>query len=205
MATASNTYRASCTQCSSSFAQGGPGRRRDRCYQCSPVRRDQKLGRRKNAKPCLGCGCTLSSARAKRCAPCNKEFYQAYQRDRWASSPKWQRPEQHCDGCSASFTPHVPTQRYCSKLCRAKADSRRASDVRPLYRYARWLRLRREQLQSELLCRFCLIVGRETAATVCDHVVPHRGDVDAFWSGPFQSLCVGCHNRDKQRLERRST
>jgi hypothetical protein len=36
---------------------------------------------------------------------------------------------------------------------------------------------------------------------VCDHVEPHRGDLDKFWSGPFQSLCAECHNVDKQRIE----
>jgi hypothetical protein len=38
-------------------------------------------------------------------------------------------------------------------------------------------------------------------ATVCDHVTPHRGDVAKFWSGPFQSLCQPCHDREKQRAE----
>jgi 5-methylcytosine-specific restriction enzyme A len=26
-------------------------------------------------------------------------------------------------------------------------------------------------------------------ATICDHVEPHRGDVNKFWLGPFMSLC----------------
>jgi 5-methylcytosine-specific restriction enzyme A len=25
-------------------------------------------------------------------------------------------------------------------------------------------------------------------ATICDHVEPHRGDVNTFWLGPFMSL-----------------
>jgi hypothetical protein len=37
---------------------------------------------------------------------------------------------------------------------------------------------------------------------VCDHVEPHRGDLDKFWSGPFQSLCAEHHNSDKQRIEK---
>jgi hypothetical protein len=42
---------------------------------------------------------------------------------------------------------------------------------------------------------------RITAATVCDHVHPHRGDEVLFFSGPFQSLCETCHNSAKQREE----
>ncbi len=48
----------------------------------------------------------------------------------------------------------------------------------------------------------CEAEGRLNLATVCDHVTPHRGNPDRFWNGPFQSLCVTHHNRDKQREER---
>jgi hypothetical protein len=43
--------------------------------------------------------------------------------------------------------------------------------------------------------------ARFTAATVCDHIEPHRGGPEKFWKGPFQSLCDYHHNRDKQRSE----
>jgi 5-methylcytosine-specific restriction enzyme A len=49
----------------------------------------------------------------------------------------------------------------------------------------------------------CKGQGRIVTATVCDHVTPHKGDPDLFWSGPFQSLCTECHNRTKQRIELR--
>ena len=61
--------------------------------------------------------------------------------------------------------------------------------------------LRRLQLQAEPLCRMCRDLGKLTPATTCDHVNPHRGDVEAFWSGPFQSLCTPCHSSTKQRSE----
>lgn len=41
-----------------------------------------------------------------------------------------------------------------------------------------------------------------TEAKVCDHIEPHKGDPDKFWSGPFQSLCKAHHDSDKQRLEK---
>ncbi|WP_238257878.1 HNH endonuclease [Methylobacterium gnaphalii] len=47
----------------------------------------------------------------------------------------------------------------------------------------------------------CLADGITCAATTADHVVPHRGDVEAFWSNELQSLCNACHNSVKQREE----
>lgn len=82
------------------------------------------------------------------------------------------------------------------------ADRRAALATRKLYGTTRWLRLREQQLHAEPLCRICEAADRLTAATVCDHVTPHRGDVDAFWAGPFQSLCEPCHASVKHREER---
>ncbi|WP_245504083.1 HNH endonuclease [Lichenihabitans psoromatis] len=73
---------------------------------------------------------------------------------------------------------------------------------RTWYKTARWRTLRQWQLNTEPLCRICTAEDRLTPATVCDHVMPHRGDEALFWSGPFQSLCERCHSRDKQREER---
>jgi 5-methylcytosine-specific restriction endonuclease McrA len=42
------------------------------------------------------------------------------------------------------------------------------------------------------------------AATVVDHIIPHKGDRKLFWSrANWQPLCVSCHSSRKQRLERR--
>lgn len=49
----------------------------------------------------------------------------------------------------------------------------------------------------------CQEQGTVTPATVADHVVPHRGDQEAFWSGALQSLCAEHHDSIKQRDERR--
>lgn len=69
------------------------------------------------------------------------------------------------------------------------------------YKTARWRTIARHQRLTEPTCRMCRAQGRVTPATVCDHVEPHRGDPDAFWSGPFQSLCDACHAGPKQRQE----
>ena len=71
-----------------------------------------------------------------------------------------------------------------------------------LYTHARWRKLRLHQLAEHPLCVLCQQSGRVTAATVCDHVTPHRGDWARFWAGPFQSLCKGCHDGLKQSMER---
>lgn len=69
------------------------------------------------------------------------------------------------------------------------------------YSLARWKRRRLDQLSGEPTCRFCRLQGFITAATVADHVEPHRFDEEAFWNGDLQSLCKPCHDTHKQRLE----
>lgn len=54
--------------------------------------------------------------------------------------------------------------------------------------------MRAGQLRKQPLCEVCQSKGRVTEATVCDHVSPHKGNVDAFWAGPFQSLCKHHHD-----------
>ena len=38
-------------------------------------------------------------------------------------------------------------------------------------------------------------------ATICDHVEPHRGDINKFWLGKLQSLCKPCHDGAKREIE----
>lgn len=71
-----------------------------------------------------------------------------------------------------------------------------------LYNTRRWYRRRWQQLQDEPLCRFCSALGKVTAATVADHVVPHKGDEALFFEGELQSLCKLCHDSAKQKQER---
>ena len=74
----------------------------------------------------------------------------------------------------------------------------RAGQWSAWYSHSRWRSLRKRQLFAEPLCVFCEREGRIELATVCDHITPHKGDREAFWSGPFQSLCERCHNSTKQ-------
>jgi 5-methylcytosine-specific restriction protein A len=70
-----------------------------------------------------------------------------------------------------------------------------------LYGTARWQRLRMQQLQREPLCRYCQQRGVVNVASVADHIVPHKGDTNAFWFGELQSLCKFCHDSVKAREE----
>jgi hypothetical protein len=71
------------------------------------------------------------------------------------------------------------------------------------YGTARWARIRRHQLLEQPLCKFCLERDRIKPAEICDHVEPHRGNVNKFWLGPFQSLCNECHDSAKRFVELR--
>lgn len=70
----------------------------------------------------------------------------------------------------------------------------------------RWDKARATFLKSNPTCTFQ--VNGETcgrAATIVDHVVPHRGDQKLFWNkGNWAALCVHCHSSRKQSVERRS-
>ena len=70
----------------------------------------------------------------------------------------------------------------------------------------RWQAARLRHLAREPLCRYCAAQGRTRAATVVDHIAPHRGDSARFWdSSNWQSLCKPCHDGAKSRLERGGT
>jgi 5-methylcytosine-specific restriction endonuclease McrA len=85
----------------------------------------------------------------------------------------------------------------------ARPDRRSADAViyRQWYGTARWQRRRLDQLRKEPFCAMCRRAGIWTAATVADHVQPHKGSATAFWTGQLQSLCKPHHDRDKQRAE----
>ena len=88
---------------------------------------------------------------------------------------------------------------------RSRRDQRslEAQQYRKLYKTSRWQRIREAQLRAHPLCQMCEAQGRLTAATVCDHVTPHKGDEQKFYAGPFASLCAPCHDGAKQADEHR--
>lgn len=69
------------------------------------------------------------------------------------------------------------------------------------YNSALWKEKREHQLRTYPLCKSCLKRDQITAATVADHIDPHRDDINLFFHGELQSLCSTCHSGYKQRLE----
>lgn len=68
-----------------------------------------------------------------------------------------------------------------------------------------WERFRRSFLMRNPLCEYCLADGRTTAATVCDHDLPHDHDPALFWDNTFTALCASHHSGEKQRAEAQMT
>ena len=68
----------------------------------------------------------------------------------------------------------------------------------------RWHEARNRFLQANPLCVMCKRLGRVTAASVVDHIIPHKGNLVLFWDeGNWQSLCRRHHNSDKKIVESR--
>jgi 5-methylcytosine-specific restriction enzyme A len=59
-----------------------------------------------------------------------------------------------------------------------------------------WRIASKAYLAKNPLCVECLKRQRLVAATVVDHIVPHKGNPALFWNWDnWQALCKRCHNR----------
>lgn len=84
-----------------------------------------------------------------------------------------------------------------------------AAEARPSARQrgytSAWDKARRTFLAHHPHCAMCAKSGQTVAASVVDHVIPHRGDQALFWDKTnWQPLCAKHHNATKQRMERRA-
>jgi len=86
-------------------------------------------------------------------------------------------------------------------LVMSETRSPQAVQFRRLYYLARWRRIRRWVLAERPLCQRCEAKGRVVPATDVHHNPPHGGDLDKFWSGPFEALCKRCHDGPARREE----
>jgi 5-methylcytosine-specific restriction protein A len=99
-----------------------------------------------------------------------------------------------------------PTFRPAGNISRQEAnrtyDARRGSARERGYD-SRWDRASAGHLRSHPLCRYCELVGEVAAATLTDHLYPHKGDQAVFWDRRYWvSCCKPCHDGFKQRVER---
>lgn len=61
---------------------------------------------------------------------------------------------------------------------------------------SRWQRESRQFLNRHPLCAECERNGKVSAATVVDHIEPHKGNQKLFWDRRnWQPLCKRCHDR----------
>jgi 5-methylcytosine-specific restriction enzyme A len=65
-----------------------------------------------------------------------------------------------------------------------------------------WRRRSRMHRQQFPLCQCCLAKGIVKVADASHHVMPHRGDDWAFFSGELESLCSQCHAETDAALRR---
>lgn len=85
----------------------------------------------------------------------------------------------------------------------SESRSREAQEYRHWYWTARWRSFAARFLREHPLCANCRRRGRVTPATVVHHLVPHRGDLHRFWSGPFEAACKACHDGPLREVEDR--
>lgn len=91
---------------------------------------------------------------------------------------------------------------YCeahAKLHQQQSDAQRGTAHQRGYN-RRWQKARITYLSRHPLCKHCEDGDLVVAATVVDHIVPHKGDQDLFWdSGNWQPLCKPCHDKKTAR------
>lgn len=108
----------------------------------------------------------------------------------------WSSPR-HCSHGHPPFTgsrcPH------CASASKARADRNRPS-ARARGYDGKWERARLRFLGEHPLCVVCEREGRLTAASVVDHITPHKGDQRLFWDeSNWQPLCAPCHSEKTAR------
>ncbi|MFD1777025.1 HNH endonuclease [Paenibacillus rhizophilus] len=88
------------------------------------------------------------------------------------------------DGAAYCADHQAEVQRY---------DKERGSAAERGYGH-KWRIARARYLRQYPLCVHCEQAGRVTAATVVDHIIAHKGDMELFWDvSNWQSLCASCH------------
>lgn len=100
---------------------------------------------------------------------------------------------------------HICNKMGCTCLTAERFCAKHRSEARSYDRYrgsasergydSRWQKARAGYLAVHPFCKRCLDTGKHTAATVVDHIVPHKGDKELFWDkNNWQPLCKRCHD-----------
>ena len=89
------------------------------------------------------------------------------------------------------------------KQAQSFRDDRRGKTAERGYG-GRWRKARESFLRSHPLCVECERSGLVAAATVVDHIIPHKNDKALFWDhSNWQPLCKPCHDSKTAREDGR--
>lgn len=95
--------------------------------------------------------------------------------------------------CKHPGCPKLTEGIYCNEHREVHRSDRMASNKRGYD--SRWRRARKRFLSVHPLCERCKENNILVAATVVDHIIPHRGDDRLFWDElNWQALCKHCHD-----------
>ncbi len=93
---------------------------------------------------------------------------------------------------------YCSTHKHIKQIERYHASKSHVYECRQwsyLYNTCRWKKRRAAQLIKQPLCEQCLRDGVIRIATVCDHIIDHKGDRNSFYNGEVQTMCHSCHSR----------
>ena len=105
------------------------------------------------------------------------------------------KPNRPCryPGCTEMCRPGFV---YCPKHNKTNNRDRFRGTAAERGYGSEWRRARDHYLQLHPLCVECAKKGIIRAASVVDHIVPHRGDQSLFWDqSNWQALCKSCHDQ----------
>lgn len=115
-------------------------------------------------------------------------------------------PKSPLKPCRQSGCPALTADGYCErhqKEQRRHQEGQRLSASERGYD-ANWHKASRMFLAENPLCAECGRHGIDAAATVVDHIKPHKGDMVLFWDqSNWQSLCKPCHDSKTGREDGR--
>ncbi|WP_256705793.1 HNH endonuclease [Paenibacillus sp. FSL R7-0337] len=86
--------------------------------------------------------------------------------------------------------------RYCTEHTQEKHSYDRYRGTASQRGYDRqWRKARLGFLRKYPLCVECLKADKVEAATVVDHIKPHKGNKELFWNrSNWQAICKCCHD-----------
>jgi 5-methylcytosine-specific restriction protein A len=105
-------------------------------------------------------------------------------------------PNKPLKPCNSQGCPNLTRERYCEdhKQLNYSYDKHRGTSAQRGYDW-RWRKSR-----SHFLMRYPICVSCGRVAEVVDHIIPHKGDKQLFWSQDnWQPMCTSCHNAKTAR------